>query len=520
MNGRGRILSRIAVAMALALLLLACEMATGSGDAGGGGGNAAPSADAGVPQNVSLGSTVLIDGSGSSDPDGDQLSASWRLVQSPGSSSLSAGSVVAIPGTLRAEFVPDVVGNYTVELIVQDPAGLSDQDTVDIAVSTVVDPTPSDVALLQSLEVRYEGSPLTLTPTFAQSDFGLYSASVPSDGSQVEIVASALDSGAAVSGDTGVQSISPGANAFTITVTAEDTVTTQDYTINVNRPSNATLASLTVDGVSVPAFDAATFVYTITKPVGTTSITIGATPAAGAAVTGGTGTQAVGVGRTEITVDVESGPDSVAYVVRIEVPPTQVVGLSASDGTNPAGVSLSWSTVPGADSYRVERQNNGVGAFVAIDTVASPSTSYLDDSTIGGSGAQHQYRVVALADGVAAVASASDAGRAGVGNAEVTITFEDPDNPTITLGGGIANGDFLTLGTNINFTAAPGYDSYSWSLNGVAAELAEGIIDTDGNTNTFTSSITGVGTFTVGLVVSDLSGNLFSAQVTFTVVQS
>ena len=386
--------------------------------------------------------------------------------------------------------------------------------------TTTTDPPGlSSVALLQSLEVREGATPLALTPAFTQTNFGLYTVGSSLAATQVEIVAVASDDGATVSGDVGVQPITPGANGFTVTVTAEDGVATETYTLNVNRPSNATLAGLTVDGVSVSAFDPAVFLYTVSKPAGTSSVAIGATPSTGATVISGTGAQAVGAGQSQFAIRVQSGPDTVDYLVRVEVPPAQVTGFSAGDGTNPSGVDLSWSAVAGADSYRIERQTAGAGPFTAITTVTAPTTTYLDDSATGGDGRQHTYRVAAIADGIVGAYSASDPGRAGVGDSEVTITFDDPNNPTITLGGGIATGDTITVGTTVNFSAATGYDSYSWLLNGVAAELAEGILDTDGNTNTFDSSITGVGTYTVSLVVSDNAGNLFSAHVTVTVVQ-
>lgn len=67
--------------------------------------NNAPTADAGPPQTVAEGTTVLLDGSGSSDPDGDPLGYSWSQVSGP-AVTLSDPSAVAPSFT-----APDVIGS-------------------------------------------------------------------------------------------------------------------------------------------------------------------------------------------------------------------------------------------------------------------------------------------------------------------------------------------------------------------------------------------------------------------------
>jgi hypothetical protein len=91
-----------------------------------GPGNSAPVADAGPDQTVPAGVTVTLDGSGSSDVDGDPLTFQWRLVSIP------AGSVAALsdPSAVRPTFLVDRPGRYLAELVVSDGQAASAPDTV------------------------------------------------------------------------------------------------------------------------------------------------------------------------------------------------------------------------------------------------------------------------------------------------------------------------------------------------------------------------------------------------------
>jgi len=88
-------------------------------------GNTPPIANAGPDQTVLAGDTVLLDGSGSSDANGDLLSFSWSL-------SIPAGStaVLSDPTAVNPSFVPDIVGDYVVQLIVNDGTDDSAPDNV------------------------------------------------------------------------------------------------------------------------------------------------------------------------------------------------------------------------------------------------------------------------------------------------------------------------------------------------------------------------------------------------------
>ena len=78
--------------------------------------NTAPVADAGPDQTVTFGESVSLDGTGSSDANGDILTFAWTMTDRPtGSTAQLSDPTVEQPG-----FTPDVDGDYVVQLIVND----------------------------------------------------------------------------------------------------------------------------------------------------------------------------------------------------------------------------------------------------------------------------------------------------------------------------------------------------------------------------------------------------------------
>jgi chitinase len=93
--------------------------------------NAAPVANAGPDQNVKNGSVVTLDGSASSDANGDALTYQWTMDARPtGSTAALSSATIAKPA-----FVPDVAGNYVLSLIVSDGSLKSVADSVTITSS-------------------------------------------------------------------------------------------------------------------------------------------------------------------------------------------------------------------------------------------------------------------------------------------------------------------------------------------------------------------------------------------------
>jgi hypothetical protein len=88
---------------------------------------------------------------------------------------------------------------------------------------------PNTDATLSNLSV----SSGALSPAFASATTS-YDVSVPNATSSITLTATTTDANATVTGD-GVKSLKVGANKFKITVTAEDTSVTKDYTVTVTR---------------------------------------------------------------------------------------------------------------------------------------------------------------------------------------------------------------------------------------------------------------------------------------------
>jgi hypothetical protein len=118
------------------LVLAASLVLAGCGGSDPGGveppANAAPVAEAGPDRAVETGALVTLDGSASSDADGDALGHAWTFVAVP------AGSAAALSGAATAAptFTADVDGAYVVQLVVADGAAESAPDTVTITAAT------------------------------------------------------------------------------------------------------------------------------------------------------------------------------------------------------------------------------------------------------------------------------------------------------------------------------------------------------------------------------------------------
>ncbi len=110
----------------------------------GGQTNRAPVANAGDDRTVVVGATVDLDGSSSSDPDGDALTFEWTLTGQPTGST----AVLSTPTGVSSSFVPDQEGAYVVRLVVDD--GTESSAPVVVTLTAVADldlpPDPADVA--------------------------------------------------------------------------------------------------------------------------------------------------------------------------------------------------------------------------------------------------------------------------------------------------------------------------------------------------------------------------------------
>lgn len=88
--------------------------------------NRPPTAKAGIDKIVLAGTTVLLDGSESSDPENSPLHYNWTFILRPAGSS----AVLANASSSGPSFIPDVVGDYLLGVSVSDSNGGSASDSV------------------------------------------------------------------------------------------------------------------------------------------------------------------------------------------------------------------------------------------------------------------------------------------------------------------------------------------------------------------------------------------------------
>ena len=132
--------------------------------------NRAPVANAGEDKTIGTGATTTMNAAGSTDADGDTLAYAWRLVAKP------SASKVSVPNAKQAllPFVPDVVGTYEFELIVDDGTTSSKADNILLTVT----PPSTDHLFITSLQVENSivpaaprtNVPITFGQVFAEGD--------------------------------------------------------------------------------------------------------------------------------------------------------------------------------------------------------------------------------------------------------------------------------------------------------------------------------------------------------------
>jgi RHS repeat-associated protein len=134
--------------------------------------NRAPVADAGLDQTVARGALVSLDGSASSDADGDPLTFEWTFESIPAGSA----ATLANDSEVNPSFTTDLSGTYVLRLIVRDAVSSSAADTVSISTQNSApvanagpDATGSNgetITLDGSASIDVDGDPLTYHWTF------------------------------------------------------------------------------------------------------------------------------------------------------------------------------------------------------------------------------------------------------------------------------------------------------------------------------------------------------------------
>jgi hypothetical protein len=201
--------------------------------------NNRPIADAGPDQTsgVLAGDLVILDGSGSTDRDGDDLTYAWSLETIPEDSEAELSD----PASANSNFIADIAGEYMVHLAVSDGRRTSRLDAVEVAVTrpppVVSIDAPEPQSLASENPVTISGSvsdplaAITVDGEFTVNDAGSFTADVDlAEGSNTVTVMAVNETGH---------------DSASIEITL---ITTSGPMVTITSPAEAFTAGLTWDG--------------------------------------------------------------------------------------------------------------------------------------------------------------------------------------------------------------------------------------------------------------------------------
>ncbi|UKS25434.1 cadherin-like beta sandwich domain-containing protein [Paenibacillus sp. HWE-109] len=265
-----------------------------------------------------------------------------------------------------------LVGNNTVTITVT----AEDGTTKKVYTLTIVRAASNDAALIG---LSVDGTPLT---GFASDTF-TYTYNVLYAKTSINITGTKAYANASVA-VAGGSNLIVGNNTVTVTVTAEDGVTKQDYTVTVvraDKSTNANLKDLSVDGVSLTDFAPAKVTYKVNVPNTTTSVVVVGTKedlaAVNPVVVGGSNLL-VGDNTVTVTVTAEDGTTKKEYtvtVVRAASNDASLIDLKV-DGTSVANFD------PNTLAYTVNVPN---ATKLVVVTGTKKETTASDPVVVGGS---------------------------------------------------------------------------------------------------------------------------------------
>ncbi|NKE73373.1 carboxypeptidase-like regulatory domain-containing protein [Candidatus Manganitrophus noduliformans] len=142
--------------------------------------NHAPLADAGPDRLGLTGQPVLLDGSGSADPDGDPLTFAWHFIAVPPTSQVT-DAALANASTPAPSFVSDADGTYTLRLVVNDGLTDSPQDTV----SVFVNPAPHFDLHPETINLKSNGGSKSVTGVLTSPVLSAFAFFTAQDGATV-----------------------------------------------------------------------------------------------------------------------------------------------------------------------------------------------------------------------------------------------------------------------------------------------------------------------------------------------
>ncbi len=468
-----------------------------------------PVADAGGNQSVNTGDTVTLDGSGSSDPDGDPITYAWVLSTRPAGS----GATLSNPTAESPTFVADVAGSYVATLTVNDGTQNSAPDTASITASDIAVNAPPvadagpDATVIEGAVVGLSGAG-SFDPDTAPNPQLTYAWSLTRPAGSSAVLSSANTVTSSFTADL------PGTYIATLVVNdgaADSSPDSAVFTVLANAPPLAkagpdqsvdtgSLVQLNGGASSDPEGDPLTFAWTLSRPAGsaaTLSSPGSATPSFTADVEGAyTATLVVNDGNSD------SAPDSVLITASTDDPPVakagpdqnvdegELVNLDGSASFDPEGQGLSfaWTLArPAGSSASLSGATTATPSFTADIPGNYTATLVVNDGVF--SSAPDTVLIAAASLNTAPVAAATaDATEVATG---VTVNLD---------GSGSSDADGDTL-------------SYAWSLSTPAGSSAS--LSSPGSvTPSFVPDV--AGTYLASLVVNDGEANSAPASVSIT----
>jgi hypothetical protein len=470
--------------------------------------NAAPVANAGLAQNVSLGSTVTLDGTASSDANNDFLTYKWALITKPtGSTTTLLGATTAKP-TFRA----DVSGTYVASLLVNDGKVDSPAAATTVTVSGANSDPIANAGVNQNVVV---GTAVTLDGTNSSD------ANRDPLTHRWVIMSKPTGSAAALSSATSAKPVFVAdlVGTYVITLIVNDgkvdstavatTVTASVANVapvaNAGTSQNVVLGTVTLDGsTSTDANnDALTYKWALlNKPVGSNAVlssTSSAKPTFTADLSGIYVFSLVvndgKVDSTTVTVSITASAANVAPVANAGANQSVVLGTVTLDGStssdaNGDTLTYRWALIskPTTSSAALSATNTAKPTFTADVVGVYVASLVVNDGKVDST--------IVTTTVTAASANVKPVANAGALQSVVL--------GTVTLDGSAstdANGDALT---------------YRWTLVAKPIGSTATLSSTSTAKPTFTADLVGV--YVASLVVSD--GKLESDLVTTTVTAS
>ena len=429
--------------------------------------NTPPVANAGTNQSVTVGATVQLDGSGSSDADNDPLTYSWSLTRPTGSNAL-----ITTPNIAKPTFVPDVPGTYIAQLIVND--GFTNSTPVTVTITVVSSFRFSLTPNPLNLTTAADGTVRVTAPfaTIASQDVQL----TGFDPTIVNVPGTVTIPAGGTFVDVPVGTLKAGSTSIVASCTAGCGYQPGTGTVNVT---------------------AATISLALTSP----NITVGGQ-------TTGTVTLSVAAGSTGVTVALCSSTSAPSSPVQINPTSVQIPAGSTSGTFTVTGAGVGSATITGSASrYSSGTVNVSVGV---AGTIVLPANAAVPP----GQSVPYPVSLAAAAPqgGVTITLSSSDP-------TIVTVTpsvFIDTGATTPSTGAqitGVKAGTATITASAQNYTGTTGNVAVTSALTILTTSLPSGTVSTPysqtmratGGSGAYTWQLT-AGTLPAGLTLTASSG--------------